>query len=57
VHGIQGLYVMDAGVIPSCGALNNTLTLIALALRTADKISGVSPNWHREETDAGLLAG
>jgi len=30
VHGIQGLYVMDAGVIP---------------------------NWHREETDAGLLAG
>jgi choline dehydrogenase-like flavoprotein len=43
VHGIEGLYIVDSGVIPSCGAMNVTLTLIALALRTADKISGVRP--------------
>jgi choline dehydrogenase-like flavoprotein len=35
VHGIRGLYVADASVIPSAGAVNTALTIIALALRTA----------------------
>jgi choline dehydrogenase-like flavoprotein len=52
VHGIQGLYLLDSGVIPSCGAMNITLTLIALALRTADKISGLRSSWHRAEKDS-----
>jgi choline dehydrogenase-like flavoprotein len=34
VHGIRGLYVADASVIPSAGAVNTALTIIALALRT-----------------------
>jgi choline dehydrogenase-like flavoprotein len=40
VHGIKGLYIVDASVVPSCGAVNITLTIIALALKTADEISG-----------------
>jgi hypothetical protein len=43
VHGIAGLYVVDASVLPSAGAVNTGLTIIALALRTGDAISnGVS---------------
>jgi choline dehydrogenase-like flavoprotein len=38
VHGIEGLYIADAGVLPSAGALNTGLTIAALALRTADAI-------------------
>ncbi|MBD1382016.1 GMC oxidoreductase [Metabacillus arenae] len=38
IHGIQGLYVADNSVIPTSGAANNTLTTVALATRTADKI-------------------
>ncbi|QGZ93737.1 GMC oxidoreductase [Terricaulis silvestris] len=40
VHGVQGLYVADASVLPSAGALNTGLTIIALALRTGDAIVG-----------------
>jgi choline dehydrogenase-like flavoprotein len=38
VHGIRGLYVADASVLPSAGAINTVLTIIALALRTGDAI-------------------
>ncbi|MGM7719709.1 GMC oxidoreductase [Metabacillus sp. Hm71] len=38
IHGIQGLYVADNSVIPTSGAANNTLTTVALAIRTADKL-------------------
>ncbi|MCO5072525.1 MAG: GMC family oxidoreductase [Rhizobiaceae bacterium] len=38
VHGIQGLYVADASVLPSAGAVNTALTIVALALRTASII-------------------
>jgi choline dehydrogenase-like flavoprotein len=40
VHGIEGLYVVDASVLPSAGAVNTGLTIIALALRAGDHIAG-----------------
>ena len=40
VHGVAGLYVADASVLPSAGAMNTGLTIIALALRTGDAILG-----------------
>lgn len=40
VHGIDGLYVCDASVLPSAGAVNTGLTIVALALRTGDRIAG-----------------
>jgi choline dehydrogenase-like flavoprotein len=38
VHGIGGLYVADAGILPTAGAVNTGLTIAALSLRTADSI-------------------
>jgi choline dehydrogenase-like flavoprotein len=38
-HGIDNLYVTDASFFPSIGAVNPTLTIIANALRVADKIA------------------
>ncbi|WP_431272861.1 GMC oxidoreductase [Dankookia sp. P2] len=40
VHGIKGLYVVDASTLPSAGAVNTALTIIALALRAGDHIAG-----------------
>ncbi len=37
-HELDNLYVTDAGFFPSIGAVNPTLTIIANALRVADKI-------------------
>ena len=37
-HGIDNLYCTDAGFFPSVGAVNPTLTIIANALRVADRI-------------------
>lgn len=39
IHGIRGLYVADNSVLPSSGTANPTLTMMALALRTADYIA------------------
>ena len=38
-HEIDNLYVTDAGFFPSIGAVNPTLTIIANALRVADRIA------------------
>lgn len=38
-HGIDNLYVTDASFMPSVGAVNPTLTIIANALRVADHIA------------------
>jgi len=40
VHGFDNLYVVDASALPSPGAVNTGLTLMALALRAADDIAG-----------------
>lgn len=39
VHGIGGLFVADASVLPSAGAVNTGLTIAALALSTADFVA------------------
>lgn len=39
IHGVQGLYVADNSVIPTCGTANPSLTNAALAIRTADYIA------------------
>jgi choline dehydrogenase-like flavoprotein len=41
VHDIDSLYVVDASVLPSAGAVNTGLTIAALALRVGDTISGI----------------
>ena len=38
VHDIKGLYIADAGVLPTAGAVNTGLTIAAVALKTADAI-------------------
>ena len=37
-HELDNLYLADASFFPSIGAVNPTLTIIANALRVADKI-------------------
>jgi choline dehydrogenase-like flavoprotein len=41
VHDIDGLFVVDASVLPSAGAVNTGLTIAALALMAGDAIAGV----------------
>lgn len=46
IHGVSGLYVADNSALPYIGAENQTLTTIALAIRTADhivRLGGVQP--------------
>ena len=38
-HQLDNLYVTDASFFPSIGAVNPTLTIIANALRVADRIA------------------
>jgi choline dehydrogenase-like flavoprotein len=40
VHGISNLYVAGSSVFPTSGYANPTLTLVALALRLADHLTG-----------------
>jgi choline dehydrogenase-like flavoprotein len=46
VHGVAGLYVVDASVLPSAGAVNTGLTIMALALRAGDHIAGRAARRH-----------
>jgi choline dehydrogenase-like flavoprotein len=38
-HEVDNLYLADASFFPSIGAVNPTLTIIANALRVADRIA------------------
>jgi choline dehydrogenase-like flavoprotein len=52
-HELDNLYLVDASFFPSIGAVNPTLTIIANALRVADKIAqrfGVMPVTRAYET-------
>ncbi len=42
VHETDNVYVCSNAVFPNSGAVNPTLTLVALALRLADELSGTS---------------
>jgi choline dehydrogenase-like flavoprotein len=42
VHGIDNLFVAGSSVFPSCGPVNPTFTIVALAIRMADHIKGGS---------------
>jgi choline dehydrogenase-like flavoprotein len=43
VHGLSNLYVAGSSVFPTSGAINPTLTIIALAERLADHLKARSP--------------
>jgi choline dehydrogenase-like flavoprotein len=43
VHGVGNLYVAGSALFPTSGWANPTLTIIALALRTADRIAASAP--------------
>lgn len=47
VHGTENLYVVDSSVLPSAGAVNTTLTVIALALKVAAEVAGNGPQTDR----------
>jgi choline dehydrogenase-like flavoprotein len=38
VHGLKNLYVAGSSLFPTAGAANPTFTLVALALRLADRL-------------------
>jgi choline dehydrogenase-like flavoprotein len=42
VHGIGNLLVAGSSVFPSCGPVNPTFTIVALAIRMADHVKGGS---------------
>jgi choline dehydrogenase-like flavoprotein len=39
VHGLNNLHIAGSSLFPTAGWANPTLTILALALRTADRIS------------------
>ena len=41
VHGIDNLYLAGSSVFPTSGAANPTLTIVALAIRLADRLKAV----------------
>ena len=40
VHGVENLWVCSNAVFPTGGAVNPTLTLVALSIRLADHLAG-----------------
>ena len=54
LHDIDNLYCMDGGVMPSGSGYNPTLTLIALALRSAANL--VEPGAAERRLGKGLLS-
>ncbi len=38
VHGVEGLYIVSSSVFPTSGSSNPTLTILALAMRLADRL-------------------
>ena len=41
VHGVANLYVVGSAVYPTYGAVNPTLSIVAMALRLADHVKGL----------------
>ncbi|QAY76470.1 FAD-dependent oxidoreductase [Sphingosinicella sp. BN140058] len=53
VHGIDNLHVVGSSTFPTASWANPTLTIVALALRTADRISAATartaPQWEQKQ--------
>lgn len=48
VHGMENLYIAGCSVFPTGGFINPTLTIVALAIRMAERLnSTTSPDLHR----------
>jgi choline dehydrogenase-like flavoprotein len=41
-HDVDNLYIVDGSVFSTCGAVNPTSTIQAVALRAADRLAGRS---------------
>ncbi|HEX6105625.1 MAG TPA: GMC family oxidoreductase, partial [Gemmatimonadales bacterium] len=41
VHGVENLFVAGSSVFPAAGVANPTLTIVALAIRLADRLDFV----------------
>jgi choline dehydrogenase-like flavoprotein len=41
VHGVSNLFVVGSSVYPTYGAVNPTLSIVAMALRLADHVKGL----------------
>ncbi len=52
VHGVRGLYAIDASTLPTAGAVNTALTIVALALRMGDRIAGPAAAGHSTQHSA-----
>ncbi|MGE4323381.1 MAG: FAD-dependent oxidoreductase [Sphingobium sp.] len=53
VHGVDNLYVAGSSLFPTSGWANPTLTIIALALRTGDRILATMGRPVANDVDAG----
>lgn len=51
VHGIDNLYIVGSSTFPTAGWANPTLTIAALALRTADRVSAMLRRYRREVSE------
>jgi choline dehydrogenase-like flavoprotein len=49
VHGVPGLYVADASVVPTALGVNPQITIMALAARMAFRLLGAPPPEHEPE--------
>ncbi|MGM7722638.1 GMC oxidoreductase [Metabacillus sp. Hm71] len=45
IHSTSGLYIADTSVLPTAGAVNPTLTTVALSIRTADAIAAQNSDY------------
>jgi len=53
LHEVPNVYVLGGATLPTHGGLNPTLTLQALALRTAAHIAGTTPDAIRAQLGGG----
>jgi choline dehydrogenase-like flavoprotein len=55
VHGMENLYVAGSSLFPTSGWANPTLTIVALALRTAERISARIAPHDRSDAETSMI--